>query len=292
MTCTACSSNDFRKKIYDHHQVNYRTETESKAFVDKTVPHNYIFKGLVRVCSTCGHGELETALPPQKVAEYYDRAFWGKSNLTQRVDDAIKGNFSLTHLARAKRQREFIAEYVNMADIKSILEIGAGDALLSRELQLYCAPKATFDVCEPGEHWLPYYKKNGISKVADYFPFDADKNYGLIVNSHWLEHIQNIHVTLRQLSCMLSKHGLLMIEVPNTAHSYWDLHIRDTPHIHFFTQNSLSLFAKQAGFEVVDIAEFGISFEEYCEGKKPGYEELGKREKGYSVLALLRKSSS
>ncbi|WP_394221934.1 methyltransferase domain-containing protein [Alteromonas gracilis] len=289
MSCSACNSVDFEKKIYDHHHIHITTEEEGFEFINKNVPQQYIFKGLVEVCSKCGHGELATRLSPSKIAEYYDRAFWGKSNLNQRVNDAVLGKFSSTHTARAKRQREFINSFLDISAISSVLEIGAGDALLTRELQSHTPSKVKFDVCEPGEHWLPYYNKYNIEKAANFFPFESEKKYDLIVNSHWLEHVQDVNKTFLQLSQILKPKGHLMIEVPNTAHNYWRLRVRDTPHIHFFTVQSLNTFATKAGFEVIEIGEFGISFEEYCDGKKPDYDELGKNEKGYSVVALLRK---
>lgn len=289
MQCSACASLDAKKKIYDHHLVNVINDTEAQGYIDQNVPEHYLFKGLVRICESCGYGELETQLDEEKIASYYDMAFWGKNNLTQRVQDAIAGDFSSTHLARARRQQEFISSYRTIDTFNKVLEIGAGDALLSRELQKYSLTDAKFDVCEPGEHWLPYYEKYNINKVADFFPFKANKTYDIIVTSHWLEHIQHVENTLVGLGNMLEQEGLLMIEVPNTAHAYWDLPVKDTPHIHFFTERSLSKFAAKAGFEVVDSGEFGILFEEHKAGKRPNYEDLGRNSKGYSLLILLRK---
>ncbi|WP_333609386.1 class I SAM-dependent methyltransferase [Arsukibacterium sp.] len=263
--------------------------SENKKILDKMTPEHYIFRGFVRVCSVCGYGVLENLPTNEQITEFYNRQFWKLNLCNDRVAQATKGVHSPVHLARAKRQFEFIAHYQAIEGIQCCLEIGPGDALLSLELKKNASKNTVFDLCEPGESWLPYYAKKGLNKVADFFPFTSSLKYDLIVASHWLEHIPKVEAVFEALSGMLSDHGVVMIEIPNTAHDYWELPIKDTPHIHFFTLASLKRYAEQNRFKVLAIEEFGITMADYCAGQLPDYETLGPSAGGYSVAAILSK---
>jgi 2-polyprenyl-3-methyl-5-hydroxy-6-metoxy-1,4-benzoquinol methylase len=288
-TCLACEQYTFQEKVYDHHHLNKSDGTAPALDMIKSlVPENFIFKGLVDVCSDCGHGVLQSTPTDNEISTFYNSSFWGRNDLLKRVESATKGCFSNVHLARARHQKEFISQYIELQTLSNCLEIGPGDALLSQTLKKDTNPDAIFYVCEPGTHWEYYYKSIGLEKIADFFPFSSlNEPYELIVASHWLEHIPNVKEILSLLKTKLSKGGKLFIEVPNTSHDYWELNIKDTPHIHFFTIDSLTKLSASVGFSILEIAEFGISLQEHVSGKKPTYDELCKRSGGYSITVIL-----
>lgn len=285
--CLACHHVDFQKKVYDHHHLNLHDGSLiSTDFIEDLVPKHFIFKGLVNVCENCGYGMLQSIPTDSQLSAFYNGAFWGRENLAERVSNASAGYFSSVHLARAKQQQEFIRRNIDLQNVTKCLEIGAGDALLSKALK-DASDTTTFHVCEPGNHWNDYYQNIGINKIADFFPFSSPHEpYDLIVASHWLEHVPDVLETLKLIKSKLAVHGKLFIEVPNTAHDYWELNLKDTPHIHFFTLTSLTKMAEHVGFKVMAIGEFGITLAEHAAGKKPCYEELSQRPKGYSLAAI------
>jgi len=288
--CIACRYDTFQQKVYDHHHLNSSNSTApSEQIIKNLVPNHFIFKGLVNVCNKCGHGILQVIPSNEQISTFYNTAFWGRDDLPKRVESASKGCFSNVHLARAKHQKQFISQYVNLKNLNNCLEIGAGDALLSQALKTE-ANSASFYVCEPGEHWNDYYQSIGLKKIADFFPFSSSlEPYELIVTSHWLEHIPHVEEILTSLKSKLKVGGKLFIEVPNTAYDYWQVNIKDTPHIHFFTKHSLAKLAENAGFKIIEIAEFGITIAEHVTGKKPNFEELSQKPKGYALSAILEK---
>ncbi|AEE22232.1 Methyltransferase type 12 [Glaciecola sp. 4H-3-7+YE-5] len=289
--CLACSSDTFQQKVYDHHHFNSSNNVAlSEHAIKNLVPDHFIFKGLVNVCDQCGHGVLLMIPSDEQITDFYNTAFWGREDLPKRVKLASTGCFSNVHLARAKHQKQFISQYVDLNNLKSCLEIGAGDALLSKALKRYSNPTANFFICEPGEHWNDYYRNEGLKKIADFFPFSCSREpYELIVTSHWLEHIPDVRGTLTSLNSKLKAGGKLFIEVPNTGYDYWHVNVKDTPHIHFFTKHSLARLAENAGFKVIEIAEFGIPIAEHVTGKKPNFEELSQKPRGYALSAILEK---
>jgi len=120
----------------------------------------------------------------------------------------------------------------------------------------------SIDVVEPGKGWGKYYIANNINKVADFFPFSSNKYYGYIHTSHWLEHVIDLEATLVKLYEKLENGGLLFVEVPNCTDKYYRLDVGDTPHIHFFTENSLIKLFTKYGFKLIRSGTFGLTNEE------------------------------
>lgn len=60
------------------------------------------------------------------------------------------------------------------------------------------------------------------------------------------------------ISSMLSKNGLLYIEVPNCNENYYETRMTDfAPHLTFWTDKSLSTFLTNNGFKVLHIGSWG-----------------------------------
>jgi hypothetical protein len=72
------------------------------------------------------------------------------------------------------------------------------------------------------------------------------------------------------LKSLLQKDGLIFIEVPNCNDEYYTLDNPDTPHIHFFSKESLKLLFEQFGFITLSIDEYGLTWqEEYAKRHNP-----------------------
>lgn len=290
-TCRVCSSKNLYSKMYDHHLVSISNppSTDDYSVLKNKVPEHFIFKGFVNICRDCGHGVMASIPDAEQISTFYKLQFWKKASLEQRPTSASAGQQSPKHLARAKRQQEFISKYVYLNSIKSCLEIGPGEAYLTLALKEQASQDCRFDLCEPSTSWDDYYKINKLNKVAEFFPFASDRKYHLIVASHWLEHIADPASTFQLLSDQLDDGGFLMIEVPNTANNYWSLPIKDAPHIHFFTLQSLIKLASAAGFNCIEGCEFGISLEDYLQGIEANYQSSGPTARGYSAAAIFQK---
>lgn len=52
----------------------------------------------------------------------------------------------------------------------------------------------------------------------------------------------------------------MFVEVPNEKFYYWDLQIEDTPHLQFFTPESLQLAFEKEGFNCISNNTYGISY--------------------------------
>jgi 2-polyprenyl-3-methyl-5-hydroxy-6-metoxy-1,4-benzoquinol methylase len=141
------------------------------------------------------------------------------------------------------------------------LEIGAGSALISRYIRNTHPNEVSIDIVEAGIGWSDYYKKLGINQVSTFFPFATEESYDYIHTSHWLEHVNSLPEITSHLKNLLKPNGLMFIEVPNCS-SYFELDYYDTPHIHFFTKESIEIFFKNNGFIVLKSGEFGLTMQE------------------------------
>ncbi len=86
--------------------------------------------------------------------------------------------------------------------------------------------------------------------------------FDVVHMSHVLEHLRNPSVTLRELSRVLKKEGILIIEVPNEFY-YLRYKIRlltghpifyeiPSPHLFFFSAITLKQIIQKAGFRIVE----------------------------------------
>ena len=241
------------------------------------------FKGRAIICSNCGHGTMEN--PPTKLElfSYYQRDYW-----SERLSEYE--SYDYLNDPRAINQINILIEKINYESIKNVLEIGAGPAYASLLLR-YKQNDRTIDLytCEPGEHWEAYYEHNGITKIANYFPFETQYIFDYIHTSHWLEHVLDLKDTFLALKKILKSSGYLFIEVPNTEHYYWDLKRKHAPHIHFFTRESLLITLETGGFECISIGEYGITFLELQKGIKITSDRYGAYEKGLFIRGLFKK---
>lgn len=303
MRCVICGSAATRRKKYDRHVVFASPKAFARAvlpYLDVLIPDSVpalkrhsrrsrLFGGHVRICSACGYGTMEHPPSDDALQEFYRTAYWG--DRPAAVESAVRREEGRRSDPRAVHQVDFVLRHVRCDALERVLEIGAGAAGASLLLRERCRrPDMELCVCEPGRQWDDYYVRRGILKVAAYFPFDAARRFDYVHTSHWLEHVRDLDQTLRDLRKLVRPSGHVFVEVPNTEHDYWELPVRDTPHIHFFTRRSLEAVFAGHGFECIEIGEFGITYGERHRGRPLTPDAYGAREQGFWIRALFRRT--
>jgi|GEM_PF-2417636 len=291
MKCNVCGTSKLREVRYDLHvppenflgRLKYRVKlfrypyiASTFSLIESYIPSNLKslkkisrwfanpFGGKIKVCQSCGHGEMMKPPNLKKLESYYRDMYWdAHSNRPENVtvSETKKNN-------RAGQQIDFVYQTLSDNDIKSILEIGAGEASAILLLRTRLASKPDLFVCESGKQWEDYYKTAEIHKIADYFPFTTERRFSYIHTSHWLEHTRDLIETITILKNLLNENGFLFIEVPNTKHDYWDNNFLDTPHIHFFTPSSLKKVFENYGFKCNKIATYGPTNKDLAKGNR------------------------
>lgn len=286
--CFVCGSDKLRFKVYNRHDINVAPDELQREIARVQTNNSHIFRGAVSICCNCGYGVMDTPPTEDELYQFYSRQFWtGHSN---RIKDSDEGKVSVNHNLRAKAQIELLAKYVRDAPMRS-LEIGAGDAFASLHLKNHFS-QLTPHVCEPGEQWEAHYDKQGIVRIANFFPFDVETPYSIIIASHWLEHVRDLASTVKALHQSLDEQGLLVIDVPNTEYDYWELPERDLPHIHFFTPEALGRVVERGGFKLLAYEVYGISFKQRSKGVPTQPADFLPNKRGIGVRAVFRRVSA
>lgn len=288
MNCIVCQSKNSSSYLYDNHKGKLGArvlDTFYRILKSNANP----FSGLIGVCKECGHGVLQKTPTQQQVETYYRSAYWSDR-------DELTKNFTLSNDAykfdlRASSQVDFIEGVVSLGDLNEILEIGAGPAFASLLLREKAGSGGLrLNACEPGLVWEKHYEKHGVQKISDYFPFSTEKRFDYIHTSHWLEHIVNLHDTIQHLGRMTTIGGYIFVEVPNTEHFYWDLQLKDTPHVHFFTRRSLVRAFENHGFQTMKTGLFGQTFFDKFSGKQLSESDYHtERSDGFWLRSLFKK---
>ena len=146
-----------------------------------------------------------------------------------------------TDRQRLQSQLEFMADYVPQA--ASVLEIGCATGELAAHIQarlpigryeaIELSPAA--DVAEPRVtklHRKPLVTVQGEGAL----PTGC---FDLVIISHVLEHMRDIHREMKAMRLALKEDGILFVEVPNGAGNKGLPFDDNLAHLHFFSVNSL-----------------------------------------------------
>lgn len=303
MQCNICGSEITLRKKYGEHVSDLSVKTLIKKllpYFDFIIPKSItklkrhssrqtLFTGYINICSNCGHGEMENPPTTNDLQKYYQDEYWSQRSTT--VETAVNNDTDYIKNPRAIHQTDFVMKEIHCSSIINVLEIGAGTAYASLLLRDKCQnSEMHLHACEPGQQWEDYYQRQGIRKVANYFPFETDERFDYVHTSHWLEHTLNLDETLSKLRDIINPSGYLFIEVPNTEHFYWDLPMGDTPHIHFFTAKSLVKALENHDFNCVNVGEYGITYLERKNGVSLTADRYGACEKGFWIRGLFKKT--
>lgn len=150
-----------------------------------------------------------------------------------------------------------------------ILEVGCGDASFTQDLARYSSAVTAIDISEAqiaeNSLRLPQIKFQQ-HDVSETFPFEDD-SIGVIWCSEVLEHLFDPRFALREMHRIMQPGGKLLVTVPYhgmfknvlIALFKWDEHfVPSNPHIRFYTNNTLSKMASDAGFSSVRVETCGM----------------------------------
>jgi 2-polyprenyl-3-methyl-5-hydroxy-6-metoxy-1,4-benzoquinol methylase len=231
--------------------------------VISSVKHNYFYGfqlGIrkILICPNCSLGFVDLLPSDETLKQYYS------NDPTQD----ILNEFSQEQLEEVINPSEispvldFIFNHtiLKKKDNKIFFDIGAGNGKLLKSMTDFTSWK-TIKGCEPNVTKIKTLNYLNL----DFYPesFDScfpklETDYDLVTLVQVLEHLKEPGITLEMISSMLSKDGLLYIEVPNCNENYYKTRMTDlSPHLTFWTDKSLSTFLTNNGFKVLHIGSWG-----------------------------------
>ncbi len=192
------------------------------------------------VCNSCGHVYQDVNVSPVELASIYEVVY------ASYHSPAVSGIGS----SLAKEFLLFLEKNISLAQ-KNVLEIGCYDGYfltLLRDLHachvIGCDPSPGAEIAHQMN--ITVYKKY-------YSPRLFKEKFDFVVLRGVLEHIQDPIPFLKEVSCVIEKNGLVVIEVPNVIYSLKNGVIGDFfhEHISYFTNDSLKKCLIHSGFNVI-----------------------------------------
>jgi SAM-dependent methyltransferase len=208
-------------------------------------------------CAVCGNSQVEI-----RTISGLRRASCSLCQHSQRVDSENfdYGNIAMGATAVAQERLQSQAEFINA-------QLPANDAIISA-LEIGCARGDLAKTLKSMHNFGRYHGvelspgKTTAAKIMNTV-FDiplttcieqkliAESDYDLVIISHCLEHLSNIHEEIGSIKRVLKASGLLFIEVPNSS-GHPSLPFDDNrSHLHFFSLSSLCRLLSMHGLEAV-----------------------------------------
>jgi glycosyltransferase involved in cell wall biosynthesis/SAM-dependent methyltransferase len=201
-------------------------------------------------CQHCGFVYVDSDLTQEKLNRYYGKF----SSYEYRGEDS---DIALNDSTRERFEvlRKYVSEYCKKDDL--IMDIGSARGTFLRILKEHGFTKLSgMDMSEKN---LAILKSHGIIPVlGSITTYDCNTFHktgeppkvSMIVMSHILEHIHDLHAVFSNIENLLTDNGHLLIEVPDAAayHEAPGKWFFNEEHINHFDENSLVNIAGKYGF--------------------------------------------
>ena len=209
-------------------------------------------------CTRCGHVSVHPMPQPDEVAAFYPPTYY-----TVNPDSPLylKG---FVYNTKIRRDVERIRSFMDVRLLRSILDIGSGDAARLFLLRKSVAPDTECIALDFKFQPTMVERANAerIRLVEGNLEFDLhmlrDAAHDLIIMSQVIEHLRDPITALERLRTKLASGGFLLVETPHRGgldyflfrKRYWGgYHL--PRHFHLFTMDSLAQIAKRVGYRVV-----------------------------------------
>lgn len=184
-------------------------------------------------CNDCGHVFCYPEI--DDLRDYYEADYWIQLRRQVGIKAVVKQGLRRLVRVNPRAYTGVAALKPYFGDVRTCLEIGAGQGDATRYLKKYCE----VFVVEPSDKFP--------EKIASFFE-EATGKYDLVFSSHWLEHMAKPRDVMKKIAGMTR---LVFVDVPNCEPPYWEYrHFPHPPHVQFFTPNSLRVLVEEFGFRV------------------------------------------
>lgn len=218
---------------------------------------DYKYLGLkdIYICYECDFCFANPMPSDSLLTHYYDKIY--RANGRPHEINQRKYHKSL-HSFRNFSYLEYLNNHLDISKLEYVLDFGAGTGdlgfllkKLNPNIKLFCVENdvKTLSILEK----RGYENLNNLNTLKEKFD--------LIITLHSLEHLSSIGIfeTFKKIG---KKNSKLFFEVPNCP--FQDGFIRrpyDSPHLMFFTTNSLLKIAKKLNFKIINLSLNSIEIE-------------------------------
>ena len=240
MKCSVCGAS-LGKPIYDS------DASSSMTSLCEIIP------GSTKVynCQSCSH--IQSA-EIENISEYYDKQYTILVNSEEedQIYEVIEDNI----IYRSEHQLNTL---VNKLELDSkpntkILDYGCAKGALIRQLKSL-QPDLSLHLFDVSDRYIQFWERflNADQWATYEIPEKWHGYFDVVTSFFALEHIVDVHDTLRHVKKCLKPNGVFYFIVPNTHTNPGDFIVVD--HVNHFTTNSLMRMLHDAGFGDIDVDE-------------------------------------
>jgi SAM-dependent methyltransferase len=256
--------------------------------------HNLFENKSLLICMNCGFSQINPKLTDNDLNNYYENIYRSK-NSPMYID--FNSYFLDKHTSdfRSISQLLLGRQYVSNKKEYSFLDIGPGPGF-----SLISAKKifqnVKLSVIESNSHAKNFYKKF-FKDLSIYKNLNEIKNeIDVILMSHSLEHfdINDMPALFQDMHNILADDGIVIIEVPHADlrnASFLSKRKNDTPHLSFFSLDSLTKFVNKSKFNIRFINTVGpLLLDTYSEEINEGKEQNSTLSRnGSNIYKIIKK---
>lgn len=241
LSCVICKSNYFKKIKYKN-----------------SIKHDLFFKKEIHVCLDCGFGKIFPKVNNEDLNYYYEKIYRStNSPFHIDFDNLVLSKEIIDY--RSLSQLYLGHQFLNKKNNYNFLDIGPGHGISFMTADQYF-DKVNLHGLEINSKAIKFFKKTFKNIKIFKNLEEINNSMDIILMSHSLEHFDsdvfnNLFETLYKI---LSKNGILIIEVPNDNHL--DKLFKPTnhsPHLSFFSIENLKKLILKTKFELCYINTLG-----------------------------------
>ncbi len=170
-----------------------------------------------------------------------------KSDEFNKIYKNISINNSLINNRLTDLNKACIKEIINSLKGKTILEVGCGKAFLSNKIEKlnYSVTAVDIYIDDLIKNKYPkiFFKNDNIENLSF-----SDNSFDTVICTHTLEHVQNIHKSIKELKRVTKKRLIVVIPKQRPYKYTFDLHLHFFPYKHSFLQiikpKKITIFAR------------------------------------------------
>ena len=248
--CLICQDkNLFNKKYINSHFYNLK----SNIFDDLSI----------FVCSICGFGYAYPFVDVKEIKYFYKKEYNKEGGPHYEFKDFKHYNWPKYFSSRFISQFLIAAQFIELDKVKNFLDIGAnnGESFTTLNKMGHSPNSYAIEINE--DYVDDIHNKNLNLILSKDENLSLDKEYhnffDLILMSHVLEHFNanQLDNVLININKILSKDGVLVIEVPNDDFRKFYSNSNVSPHLTFFSIDSLIRLFRKNKFDIMFINSAG-----------------------------------
>lgn len=246
----------------------------SSEFISKYKFHvdydkKYFGKPSLFSCKSCGLTFTSPAPDNNLLEEFYTkvyRSFGRPHYITPFSDNEIQNRHYLTAFSFMKVLLKEKKNLFNGSNKINILEIGAGWGEIGSALKQISQNRLDIYTVEPCIQTRKKLIRNGY-KVLNSINEIENKTINAIISLHVLEHFSNPNDFAELYESKVDSNSIIFLEVPNCRFDNGFIkRPYDSPHLTFWSFESLTEFSKRRGYETLSIYTRGDSIDNIFKG--------------------------